>query len=42
MATLAAAIKHNPPIRAFRQRLVTAGRPGKVALTVAHGNPLDS
>ena len=34
MATLAA-IKHNPAIRAFHQRLVAAGRPGKVALTAA-------
>lgn len=34
MATLTA-IKHNPPIRAFHQRLVTAGRPGKVALVAA-------
>jgi len=34
MATLTA-IKHNPAIRAFHQRLVAAGRPGKVALTAA-------
>jgi len=34
MATLAAT-KHNPPLRAFYQRLVAAGRPGKVALTAA-------
>jgi len=34
MATLTAA-KHNPAIRAFYQRLVAAGRPGKVALTAA-------
>jgi transposase len=34
MATLTA-IKHNPAIRAFPQRLVAAGRPGKVALTAA-------
>jgi transposase len=34
MATLTA-IKHNPAIRAFHRRLVTAGRPGKVALTAA-------
>jgi len=33
-ATLAA-ITHNPVIRAFHQRLVAAGRPGKVALTAA-------
>ena len=34
MATLAA-IRHNPVIAAFYQRLVTAGRPGKLALTAA-------
>ncbi len=34
MATLAA-IRHNPVIVAFYQRLVTAGRPGKLALTAA-------
>lgn len=34
MATLAA-ITHNPVIRAFHQRLVAAGRPGKVALIAA-------
>jgi transposase len=34
MATLTA-IKHNPAIRTFYQRLVAAGRPGKVALTAA-------
>jgi transposase len=34
MATLAA-IKHNPAIRLFHQRLVAAGRPGKVAVTAA-------
>lgn len=34
MATLTA-ITHNPVIRAFHQRLVAAGRPGKVALTAA-------
>jgi len=34
MATVTA-IKHNPAIRAFHQRLVAAGRPGKVALTAA-------
>ncbi len=34
MATLAA-IKFNPVIRAFHQRLVIAVRPGKVALTAA-------
>jgi transposase len=34
MATVAA-IKHNPVIRTFHRRLVTAGRPGKVALTAA-------
>ena len=34
LATLTA-IKHNPAIRAFHRRLVTAGRPGKVALTAA-------
>jgi transposase len=34
MATLTA-IKHNPTIRVFHQRLVAAGRPGKVALTAA-------
>jgi transposase len=34
MATLAA-IKHNPVIRAFHQRLVAAGRPSKVAITAA-------
>lgn len=34
MATLAA-IQHNPVIRRFHRRLVTAGRPGKVALTAA-------
>jgi len=34
MATLTA-ITHNPAIRAFHQRLVAAGRPGKVALTAA-------
>jgi transposase len=34
MATLAA-IKHNPVIRLFHQRLITAGRPGKVAITAA-------
>ena len=34
MATLAA-IKHNPVIRLFHQRLRTAGRPGKVAITAA-------
>jgi transposase len=34
MATLTA-IKHNPTIRGFHQRLVAAGRPGKVALTAA-------
>ena len=34
MATLTA-IKHNPAIRTFHQRLVAAGRPGKVALTAA-------
>ena len=34
MATLTT-ITHNPVIRAFHQRLVAAGRPGKVALTAA-------
>jgi transposase len=34
MATLTA-IKHNPAIRLFHQRLVTAGRPAKVAITAA-------
>lgn len=34
MATVAA-IKHNPVIRAFFQRLVAAGRPGKVAVIAA-------
>ena len=34
MATLSA-IKCNPAIRAFHHRLVTAGRPGKVAITAA-------
>ena len=34
MATLAA-IRHNPSIATFYQRLVTAGRPGKLALTAA-------
>jgi transposase len=34
MATLAA-IRHNPIIAAFYQRFVTAGRPGKVAVTAA-------
>jgi len=34
MATLAA-IKHNPVIRLFHRRLVTAGRPAKVAITAA-------
>lgn len=34
MATLAA-IKHNPVIRRFHRRLVTAGRPAKVAITAA-------
>jgi transposase len=34
MATLTA-IRHNPVIAAFYQRLVTAGRPGKLALTAA-------
>jgi transposase len=34
MATLSA-IKHNPAIRLFHHRLVTAGRPGKVAITAA-------
>lgn len=34
MATVAA-IRHNPVIRAFFQRLVAAGRPGKVAVTAA-------
>lgn len=34
MATLAA-VKHNPVIRLCHQRLVTAGRPAKVALTAA-------
>lgn len=34
MATLSA-IKYNPAIRVFHQRLVTAGRPGKVAITAA-------
>ncbi len=34
MATLSA-IKHNPAIRGFYHRLVTAGRPPKVALTAA-------
>lgn len=34
MATLAA-ITHNPVIRVFHHRLVTAGRPGKVALIAA-------
>jgi len=34
MATVAA-IKFNPVIRAFFQRLVAAGRPGKVAVTAA-------
>jgi transposase len=34
MATLAA-LKYNPVIRLFHQRLVTAGRPGKVAVTAA-------
>jgi transposase len=34
MATLTA-ITHNPVIRAFHQRRVAAGRPGKVALTAA-------
>lgn len=34
MATLAA-IRHNPIIAAFYQRFVTAGRPGKLALTAA-------
>jgi transposase len=34
MATVAA-IKFNPVIRAFFQRLVAAGRPGKVAITAA-------
>ena len=34
MATLSA-IKHNPVIRLFHQRLRTAGRPGKVAITAA-------
>lgn len=34
MATLAA-IRHNPVIAAFYQRFVTAGRPGKLALTAA-------
>jgi len=34
MATVAA-IKHDPVIRAFFQRLVAAGRPGNVAVTAA-------
>ena len=34
MATLSA-VRHNPIIAAFYQRFVTAGRPGKVALTAA-------
>ena len=34
MATLSA-IRFNPAIREFHQRLVTAGRPGKVAITAA-------
>lgn len=34
MATLTA-IRHNPVIAAFYQRLRTAGRPAKVALTAA-------
>jgi len=34
MATLTA-IRPNPIIAAFYQRLVTAGRPGKLALTAA-------
>ena len=34
MATLSA-IRHNPIIAAFYQRFVTAGRPGKVAVTAA-------
>jgi transposase len=34
MATLAA-IRHNPVIATFYQRLVTTGRPGKLALTAA-------
>ncbi len=34
MATLSA-IRHNPIIAAFYQRFVTAGRPGKLALTAA-------
>jgi transposase len=34
MATLSA-IKYNPAIRGFHHRLVTAGRPGKVAITAA-------
>jgi transposase len=34
MATLSA-IKHNPAIRDFYHRLVSAGRPPKVALTAA-------
>jgi transposase len=34
MATLAA-IRHNPVIATFYQRFVTAGRPGKLALTAA-------
>jgi transposase len=34
MATLAA-IKHNPAVRQFHQRLVAAGRPGKLAVTAA-------
>jgi transposase len=34
MATLSA-IRHNPTIAAFHQRFVTAGRPGKLAVTAA-------
>jgi transposase len=34
MATLTA-IRHNPRIRTFYQRLRTTGHPGKVALTAA-------
>ena len=34
MATMVA-IRHNPPIRAFYQRLTTAGRPQKLAVIAA-------
>ena len=34
MATMSARV-HNPPIKAFYEQLVAAGKPGKVALVAA-------